>query len=384
MATTAPALFEPLKLGDITIKNRIGMSAMTRNRADAKRVPTELMRKYYLQRGLGGAGIIVTEATCISPQSCQYDRSPGIWNAEQVAGWRKITNVVHLAGSKIYCQLWHVGRMGIPDNTDGPSAEVVYAPSAIPIRGETTSCFHFLPGKPGHVVPTAIPDPRVIIAQFKTAAENAKLAGFDGVELHAAAGFLVHQFLDSTSNVRTDEWGGSAENRARFGLEVLRALSEVFGRNVSLKISPAGGHNDMGMPLDETVETFSYFVSEADKLQLSYITLSRYVANMAPVVEGKKRGTPHDLIATYAPLIKNARVFVVGRVTPGEAQSLVGSGRVDGVFFGVGWLTHPDLAKRIQHGKRIDNMLAVPHLYGDACGGVDPRIGYTDYPAVTY
>ncbi|KAJ6572309.1 hypothetical protein B0H19DRAFT_1023922 [Mycena capillaripes] len=385
-------LFTPLKVGDITIQNRIGMSAMTRNRADQTRVPSNIMKKYYLQRALGGAGIIVTEATLVSPQGSQYDRSPGIWSREQVEGWRKITNVVHLAGSKIYCQLWHgmhlfhsvqspvnfalVGRLVNWDNGPEFGADPFYAPSAIPAR----NCLHFLPaGKP-----TEIPDPFVIVAQFKEAAKNAKLAGFDGVELHAASGFLVHQFLDSTSNARTDEWGGSSTNRARFGLEVLKALVEVFGSNVSLKISPAGGMNDMGMPLEDTVETFSYFVSEADKLKLSYITLYRYIPRFAPTIDelGKKRGTPHDLIATYGKLIKNAKTFVVGGVTPEEAEELVRTGKVDGVFFGISWLTHPDLAKRIRHGKSIDNMLAVPHLYGDA--NVDPKLGYTDYPSVTY
>ncbi|KAJ7512316.1 hypothetical protein B0H11DRAFT_477862 [Mycena galericulata] len=374
----AAALFTPLTIGDITIKNRIGMSAMTRNRADPSRVPNHIMKKYYLQRALGGAGIIVSEATFICPQRSQYDRSPGIWNAEQVAGWRKITNVVHLAGSKMYCQLWHVGRLSNPDS-DGPSAGLVYGPSAVPVR-RGIGGLNFLPTIIGTA--TEIPDPTVLVSQFRAAAANAKLAGFDGVELHAASGFLVHQFLDSTSNIRTDMWGGSIENRARFGLEVLKAFVEVFGANVSLKISPAGGANDVGMPLQETVDTFSYFVAEADKLQLSYITLYRYIHYLDPIIEGKKRGTPHDLISTYAPLIKNAKIFVVGGVTPAEADDLVKSGRVDGVFFGMAWLTHPDLAKRIRHGKRLDNMLAVAHLYGDS--NVDPKIGYTDYRAVTY
>ncbi|KAJ7742159.1 hypothetical protein DFH07DRAFT_44628 [Mycena maculata] len=375
------ALFTPLTLGDITIKNRICMSAMTRNRADPNRVPSHIMKKYYLQRALGGAGIIVTEATLISPQQgSQFDRSPGIWNAEQVAGWRKITNVVHLAGGRIYCQLWHVGRLS-HGSADGLATGPVYAPSAIPAR-QIKGCFHFLPGTPEPGLPTEIPDPSVIVAQFKDAAHNAKIAGFDGVELHAASGFLVHQFLDSTSNVRTDKWGGSSENRARFGLEVLKACVEVFGTNVSLKISPEGGFNDMGMPLKDTVETFSYFISEADKLNLSYITLYRYTPHKDPPIKGKERGTPHDIISTYGKLIQKAKTFVVGGVTPEEADELVKTGQVDGVFFGVAWLTHPDLAKRIRHGKSIDNMLAVPHLYGDS--NVDPKLGYTDYPAVTY
>ncbi|KAJ7778403.1 hypothetical protein B0H16DRAFT_886102 [Mycena metata] len=371
-------LFTPLTVGDITIANRIGMSAMTRNRADEARVPSHHMKKYYLQRALGGAGLIVTEATLISPQTSQYDRAPGIWSMGQVAGWRKITNVVHLAGSKIYCQLWHVGRL-TSGKPDGP--EPGYGPSAIPARGGSL-CFNFLPVTPEFGTPREILDPSTIVTQFKHAARNAKLAGFDGVELHAAAGFLVHQFLDSTSNIRTDKWGGSSENRARFGLEVLKSLVEVFGSNVSLKISPGGGFHDMGMPLQETIDTFSYFISEADKLNLSYITLFRYIPRLDPIIDGKKRGTPHDLLSTYGKLITNAKIFIVGGVTPEEAEKLVSTNQVHGVFFGTSWLTHPDLAKRIRHGKSINNMLAVPHLYGDV--DVDPRIGYTDYPAVTY
>ncbi|KAJ6599915.1 hypothetical protein DFH09DRAFT_627307 [Mycena vulgaris] len=373
-------LFTPLTLGDIIIANRIGMSALTRNRADPARVPTHIMKKYYLQRALGGAGLIVTEATLISPQGSHYDHSPGIWNMDQVAGWRRITNVVHLAGSKIYCQLWHVGRLTYPDAEDaGP----VYGPSAIPASGGK-GAFHFLPGAPdfGTIQPTEIPDPSLLVEEFRNAAKHAKLAGFDGVELHAANGFLVDQFLDSGSNVRTDKWGGSSENRARFGLEVLKALADVFGSNVSLKISPAGGWNDMGMPLQETIDTYSYFVSEADKLKLSYITFSRYLPRLDPMPEGEPRGTPHDIISTYGKLIRHAKIFVVGGVTPAEAEDLVKTGQVDGVFFGMCWITHPDLAKRIRHGKRIDNMLAVPYLYGDV--NVDPKLGYTDYPAVTY
>ncbi|KAJ7484230.1 hypothetical protein FB451DRAFT_1128328 [Mycena latifolia] len=377
------ALFTPLTLGDITITNRIGMSAMTRNRSDPERVPNLVMKKYYLQRALGGAGIIVTEAALISPQGTQYARSPGIWNMDQVAGWKKITNVIHLARSKIYCQLWHGGRLNHPaSNTDGVSCPV-YGPSAIPATGGRR-CSHLMPGSQELKMsqPTEIPDPFVIVEQFKNAAIHAKLAGFDGVELHAANGFLVHQFLDSGSNIRTDKWGGSSENRARFGLEVLKALIDVFGSNVSVKISPAGGYNDVGMPLQETIETFSYFISEADKLKLSYITLARYTSYLDPKTEGKPRGTPHDLISTYAKLIRHAKTFVVGAITPAEAQDLVSTGQVDGVFFGTYWITHPDLAKRIRHGKSLDNMLAVPYLYGDV--KLDPKIGYTDYPTVTY
>ncbi|KAF7303684.1 Oxidored-FMN domain-containing protein [Mycena indigotica] len=371
-------LFQPLEVGDVTIPNRIGMSAMSRNRADPKRMPSHLMKKYYLQRALGGAGLIISEATLISPHGAQFDRCPGIWNSEQVAAWKKITNVVHLAGSKMYCQLWHLGRLSHPD----PNG-MVYSPSAIQASGEKY-CFHYLLGELDFVVPSAIEDPFVLVKQFKDAAVNAKAAGFDGVEIHGAAGFLVHQFLDTSANIRTDEWGGSPEKRTRFALEVLKACKEVFGINVSLKISPAGGFNDSGMPLQETLDTYRHLVAEVDKLGLSYISLYRHNAHKDPIVDGKRRGTPHDLVASYGPYIKQSKIFVVGGVTPMEAAELIRTEQVAGVFFGMPWLSHPDLAKRIKHGKNLDNLVAMPFLYGDTQAGVDPRVGYTDYPSVTY
>ncbi|KAF7338856.1 Oxidored-FMN domain-containing protein [Mycena sanguinolenta] len=378
-------LFAPLDVGDFTIANRIGMSAMARNRADATRVPNHIMKKYYLQRALGGAGLIVTEATSISPHGSLYDRTPGIWSMEQVAGWKRITNVVHLAGSKIYCQLWHAGRLA---NSEGPLAGPFLPEQgkAVFLIFQSLSNTELRLTFKTHLQPTEIQDPAVFVDLYRDAARNAKLAGFDGVErelLHAANGFLVDQFLDSTSNVRTDKWGGSIENRARFGLEVLKALVEVFGSNVSVKVTPGRGYNDMKMPLEEdTVETFNYLLSEADKLRLSYITLSRYIPDLEDHKIGAGSSTTHDVLSAYTKLITNAKIFLDGGVTPKEAEELVKAGKVDGVFFGMSWLTHPDLAKRIRHGKRTENTAVIAHLYGDA--NVEPYLGYTDYPSVTY
>ncbi|KAJ7692982.1 hypothetical protein B0H14DRAFT_3100767 [Mycena olivaceomarginata] len=301
-------LFTPLDVGDIIITNRISEDECDGEKSSRRqRVPNNAMKKYYLQRALGGAGLIVTEATLISPQGAQYDRSPGIWNMQQVAGWRNMTNVVHLTESKIYCQ------------------------------------------------PNEVPDP-TILKLFKDTAKNAKLAGFNGVECKLISG-----------------WGGDCENCARFGLEVLKSLVEVFDCNFSLKISPGkGGYNDIGMPLDDTVQTFSYFLSEADKLKSLYIMLSRYIPHLDPMINdsdpkpGKERGTPHDPVSTYTKLIHNAKNFVVGGVTPEEAEELVKPGEVDGAFFGMSRLTHLDLAKCIRHSKRMDNMAAMSQLYGGA------------------
>ncbi|KAJ7113524.1 hypothetical protein C8R44DRAFT_631072, partial [Mycena epipterygia] len=170
--------------------------------------------------------------------------------------------------------------------------------------------------------------------------------------VHGANGYLVHQFLDSTSNQRTDKWGGSPENRARFALETLKALIEVYGPDVALKVSPAGGYNDMGMPLQETIDAFGYLLRGVNKLGLSYVVLTRYNAWMDPEYDGKKRGTPHDVVATFAPFLTETPIFVNSGVTPAEAEELVSSGTAAGIFIGINWITHPDLGKRVRQGRR--------------------------------
>ncbi|KAJ7669163.1 hypothetical protein B0H17DRAFT_1247011 [Mycena rosella] len=371
-------LFTPLTLGSTTIQNRIGMVALTRNRTTDS-IPNEVMLEYYVQRAVGGAGIIVTEGTLITRYG-YVDNVPGIYNKEQVAGWKKITDAVHEAGSKMYCQRLLAGRTSHPDAPQQIKAgEPVYGPSAIPARGGK---FRFIAGEPGYVTPTEVPDPTVIVDQFKAAAANAKEAGFDGVELHGTNGFLVEQFLDSTANKQTDKWGGSPKNRARFALEVLKAFIEVWGPNAALKISPSGGPNDVGMPLPETIETFGYLLREVDKLGLAYVTLMRYSAMLDPEYDGKKRGTPHDVLETFAPCLPTTPIFVNSGVTPAEAEELVGGGVVSGVFIGLSWITHPDLGKRIQARKPLDNVPDFAHLYG--ADGVDPALGYLDYKASVY
>ncbi|KAJ7671018.1 flavoprotein NADH-dependent oxidoreductase [Mycena rosella] len=373
------ALFTPLKLGSVTIPNRIGMSALTRNRSSAT-VPNEIMREYYTQRSTGGAGLIITEGTLITRHGSDWPNAPGIWEQSQVEGWKKIIDSVHVAGTKIYCQLWHPGRASHPEAPEQIAAGVpVYAPSAISARGGK---FRFLPGAPGYVTPTEIEDPTVLIALFKQAAINAKAAGFDGVELHGANGFLVHQFLDSTSNKRTDKWGGSVENRARFAIETLKALIEVWGPDVALRITPAGGFNDMGMPLAETTATFGYLLREVSKLGLSFVALVRYSPVFDPEYDGKKRATQHDVVASLSPFISGPALFVNGGVTPAEAEELVGSGKAAGVLFGMPYVTHPDLGRRVKAGKPLDNAPDFATFY-DA-HGVDPKIGYTDYREAVY
>ncbi|TFK38125.1 hypothetical protein BDQ12DRAFT_723485 [Crucibulum laeve] len=373
-------LMRPLRLGDLTLRNRIAMSALTRSRAPTT-IPTEIMVKYYRQRAEGGAGLIISEGILISRQGTEWPYAPGIWNHEQVEEWKKITDVVHAAGGYIYAQLWHLGRVSHPDAPEQKLAGVpVYAPSAIAARGGK---FRHIPGKPGYVTPTEIEDPWILVRQFKQAAISAKEAGFDGVELHGAHGYLIAQFLDSTSNKRTDRWGGSIENRARFGLEVLKAMIEVYGKNVAVKLSPAGGNNDVGMPLQETLDTFGHFITEADKLNLSHITLMKYMAERDIEFDGKKRGTPHDVLASYGPLVKNAKLFINNGVTPEEGAELVASEKVDGITLGIPWITHPDLVKRLEHGKALDN---APDYKRFQWGPHEKElgVGYTDYPTAQY
>ncbi|KAJ6456087.1 hypothetical protein C8R45DRAFT_1111088 [Mycena sanguinolenta] len=380
------ALFTPLKLGSTTISNRIGMAALTRSRS-TDTVPNEVMLKYYVQRAKGGAGLIVSEGILITRQGCEWQFVPGIWDGAQTEGWKKITDAVHEAGSKIYAQLWHVGRAGHPDCPEQIAAGVpVYAPSAIAARGGK---FRFLPGQPGFVTPTESPRPYCDNRTMQAGAINAKKAGFDGVEFHAANGYLVRQFLDSTANHRTDKWGGSPENRTRFALETIK---ECLGPRRRFENQPeSGGYKDVGMPLKDTVDTFGHLLLEANKLGLSYVTLVR-----SSIVEGVPFPTPsliqrlnHNWIQTSVKraMMSSRRsrrsshtpVFVNAGVTPSEAEELVKSGKAAGVFFGLNWITHPDVVRRIKEGKELDN---APDWHG--AEGVDPALGYLDYKEATY
>ncbi|KAI5118410.1 hypothetical protein M0805_002862 [Coniferiporia weirii] len=380
--TALISLLSPAKLGSVSISNRVVMSALTRDRSLPTNVPNKLNLEYYEQRAKGGAGLIVSEGTLITQQGTEWQHAPGIWSSEQVVAWKKITDVVHAQDSKIFCQLWHLGRVSHPDAPEQiASGRPVYAPSAISARGGK---FRFLPGAPGYVTPTEIPDPTVIIEQYKQAAINAKEAGFDGVELHGANGYLVQQFLDNTSNVRTDKWGGSYINRCRFGLEALKVLIEVWGADkVGLKVNPAAGYNDLGMTLEDTLETYSHFIKEADALGLAYICLVRYAPKLDITINGELRATQHDVLGSYSPLIKHASVLLNGDVTPPEADQLISEGKITGAVFGWFWIGNPDVVLRVKEGKPLNNDVDFTTLYGGGLAEdeVSQKKGYTDYPA---
>ncbi|KAJ7651935.1 flavoprotein NADH-dependent oxidoreductase [Mycena polygramma] len=374
------ALFTPLQLGSNTISNRIGMSPVDAQTAPRPQSPTTSWQNTTPSVPAGGAGLIVSEGALITRQGTEWPDAPGIWDEAQIAGWKKITDAVHKLGSKMYCQLWHLGRLNHPEAPEQiASGEPVYGPSPVKAPGGK---FRFLPGVPSYAMPTEIDDPTTIIALYKQAAVNAKAAGFDGVELQCANGYLPNQFLDSNSNKRTDQWGGSPANRAHFALETLQALKEVFGRDIAIKVSPGTGNNGMGMPLKKTIDTFGYFLHEADKLGLAYVNLMRYSELYNPEYDGKKQAPRHDVLATYCPLLTNTNIFLNVEVTPALAEELVSEGEIAGVFFGIPWIAHPDLAKRVKAGKKLDNVLDLKTLYGAV--GVDPRLGYTDYAEANY
>ncbi|KAK0229950.1 FMN-linked oxidoreductase [Armillaria nabsnona] len=374
-------LFRPLKFGPITLKNRIFMSAMTRNRSVPTNVPNSINAEYYRQRVEGGAGLIITEGILIAQQGSEWQNAPGIWSQDQVRGWKKVTDDVHEQGGVIFAQLWHLGRISHPDAPEQiASGQPVYAPSSIAARGGK---FRFLPGQPGYATPTAIDDPQTLLAQWKQAVVNAKEAGFDGVEIHGANGYLIHQFLDSTSNHREDEWGGSVENRARFALEVVKTAVDVWGpERVGIKLNPAGGNNDIGMPIQETLDTFRYLISELDKFGIAYVTLVRYVE----AFDTTGRGTKHDVIDAYSSLLKNpaTRVFGNASFTGEEAARYVEDGKVDGVFFGIPWIANPDFAKRLEKGKAPESNIDFATLYGHGGLEEDEKQGYVDYPVAAF
>ncbi|KAK0462033.1 uncharacterized protein EV420DRAFT_1619413 [Desarmillaria tabescens] len=360
------ALFQPLKVGLTTLRNRIFMSAMARNRSVPTNVPNSINAEYYRQRAARGAGLIITEAVLIAQQGTEWQDAPGIWSQEQVNGWKKVTDAVHEEGGAIFAQVLLIGRVSHPDAPEQIASGLpVYAPSAISARGGK---FRFLLGQPGYVTPTAIDDPQILLPQWKQAAINAKQAGFDGVEIHGANGYLIHQFLDSTANHRTNQWGGSVENRARFPLEVVKIAVDVWGANrVGIKLNPPGGYNDVGMPLQETLDTFGYLISEIDKL-------GDRLQNLDPVIDGARRATKHDVIGTYAPLLKNP-------ATKGEeAARYVEDEKVDGVFFGIPWVANPDLGKRFEKGVALEGNIDFMTLYGHGGTEADERKGYVDYP----
>jgi N-ethylmaleimide reductase len=360
-ASTA-TLFTPYRLGDLALRNRLVMSPMTRSRALAGNVPNPLAATYYAQRA--SAGLIVTEATQVSPQGVGYIRTPGIHGAEQVAGWKTITDAVHRAGGKIFAQLWHVGRVSHPDFHGGA---LPVAPSALPVQGEAFTTR----GRTPLVTPRALETNEIpgIVAQFRTAAENAKSAGFDGVELHGANGYLLDQFLRDGSNARTDAYGGSIAKRARFPLEVADAVAGVWGsQRVGYKLSPY--FSGYSMSDSNPIETFSFMASELNKRGLLYLHVTEAVAGPGVAPAGTRRATPilRDIF--------DGTMIVNGGYDARSAEAAIDGGDADLVAFGVPFLANPDLPARYRRNSELNTPDQATFYAGE-------ESGYIDYPALS-
>jgi N-ethylmaleimide reductase len=364
-------LFAPLKLGPHTLPNRVMMAPMTRNRADAEGVPGPLNAEYYRQRAT--AGLLITEATQVAPEGRGYPFTPGIYTEEQAAGWRLVTDAVHRAGGRIYAQLWHVGRVSHSAYQPGGAAPV--SSSAVALPGMS-----ILPdfSQQPHPTPRPLETDEIhgIVEQFRTGAKTALRAGFDGVELHGANGYLPDQFLRDGVNRRHDRYGGSVENRSRFHLEITRGLIDVWGAaRVGVRLSPSGTFNAMGDSNPRA--TFGYLVSELSRLDIGYVHVLE--ASDGDLKHGRESIPGYDPIPVsfFRPLFKNVLIVNSG-FTFEKATSYVKEGQADAVAFGVSMLANPDLVERFRRASRGE---AAPLNAPDAAtfyGGSEK--GYTDYP----
>ena len=350
-------LFRPVELGAVALPNRVLMAPMTRSRADRAGVPGEDVVLYYVQRA--AAGLIVTEATQVTPEGQGYVFTPGIHSEAQVAGWRKVTEAVHAAGGRIFLQLWHVGR--ISHESFQPGGALPVAPSAIRYEGET----YTYEGLKPHPTPHALATGEIagVVAQYRHGAEQAKLAGFDGVEIHGANGYLIDQFLRDGTNQRTDRYGGSPENRARFLLEVTRAVVEVWDADrVGVRLSPLGAFN--GMSDSDPATTFGHAVAELDRLGLAYLHL---VEQFGGPLTGEQEAILRSIRKRWhGPYIAN------GAYDGPRAAVAVASGWATAVAFGVPFIANPDLPLRLLQG----TPLAKANRETFYAGG---RRGYVDY-----
>ena len=354
-------LLSKTTLGPLSLQNRLVMCPLTRSRATGN-VPNDLMVQYYAQRA--SAGLIISEGTAPSPNALGYPRIPGIFSAEQVAGWKKITDAVHAGGAKMFIQFMHTGRIGHPLNL--PAGAKVVAPSAVAAKGEM---FTDAEGLKPHPIPHAMTaaDIKSTIAEFVQAAKNAMAAGFDGVELHGANGYLLEQFLRPNSNTRTDNYGGSIENRARFALEVVAATIAAIGKDkVGIRLSPFGVFNDM--PLYPEMEAdYTYLAQKLNAAGLLYIHLVDHSSMGAPKV-------PDSMKATFRSVFKGA-LILSGGYDAARAESDLAAGKCDLVAVGKPFLANPDLVARWKTHAAVN----APDMATFYTPG--PK-GYTDYPAL--
>ena len=355
-------LYSETKLGPFTLQNHLVMSPMTRSRAIGN-IPNDLMAQYYAQRS--SAGLIVSEGTSPSPNGLGYARIPGIFSPAQVAGWKPVTEAVHARGAKFFLQLMHCGRIAHPNNL--PAGARMLAPSAIAAAGEMHTDAE---GKKPHPTPVAMTeaDIKTTIAEYAQAATNALAAGFDGIELHGANGYLLEQFIRPTSNQRTDRYGGSIENRARFVLEVADAAIKAIGKDrVGIRLSPFGVFNDM--PLYPAMEAdYTYLAQQLNAAGLLYVHLVDHSAGGAPPV-------PASIKATFRSVFKRA-LILSGGYDAARAESDLSAGKCDLIAVGKPFLANPDLVTRWKAGTAL-NAPDVGTFY------MPGSKGYIDYPALT-
>jgi 2,4-dienoyl-CoA reductase-like NADH-dependent reductase (Old Yellow Enzyme family) len=347
-------LFTPIQLGNTTLKNRIIMSPLTRCRADDKRVPTQLMQQYYRQRA--GAGLIISEGTSVTPMGVGYPNTPGIWSIEQIMNWQLITEEVHNAGGKIFMQLWHVGRLSDPYYLNG---KLPVSSSDIAAQGHVSQLRPITP----YVAPKSlsIAEIKETVAQFKKGAQNAKKAGFDGVTIHGANGYLLDQFLQDNCNIRKDEYGGSIENRARFMLEVTDAVCEVWGPEyVGMHLSPRCDRQiDKGD--SNPLATFTYAATELGKKKLAFIFSRASISD--------------DHLHLKLKTAFNGNYIINQEIKKEIAEKLIINKEADAVSWGQLFIANPDLVYRLEHNCPLNNPLPEFFYYGGSKG-------YTDYPVL--
>lgn len=360
-------LFSPLKVGALTLPNRLVMAPLTRMRSKQPgNIPHALNAEYYAQRA--SAGLIIAEATQVSQQGQGYPATPGIHSDDQVEGWKLVTDAVHKAGGRIALQLWHVGRISHPSHQ--PNGSLPVAPSAIPAAnsGTYTADWKETP----ILAPRALETSEIagIIADFKKGAENAKKAGFDAVEVHGANGYLLDQFLQDGSNQRSDQYGGSIENRARLMLEVLDAVIDVWGADrVGIRLSPYGTFNDMKD--SNPIELFKYVLGQLNNRSIAFVHLIEPRSSAAGGGDTVVSDAPNT-----AELFRSAykgTLISAGGYTPDTAKAVVQDGLADAVAFGRHYISNPDLVERIR-----TNTALTPYDRSTFYGGSEK--GYTDYP----
>jgi len=354
-------LFSPARFGGIEMANRIVMSSLTRNRAGEGNVPTPLVAEYYRQRAT--AGLILTEASPISPEAHGYPRTPGIHTDAQIAGWKQVTDAVHRAGGKIALQLWHVGRISHPDLQ--PGGQLPVAPSAIRAAGQTFTG----QGMKDFVTPRALDTAELpgLVKTYAQAAKNALAAGFDGVEVHAGNGYLLDQFLRSATNRRTDAYGGSKENRARLLLEVLDAVIAAIGNErLGLRLSPVTPFNDISDANPQ--ETFEYVVEQLNPRRLAFLD----------ILQGTG-GAPHEQWEPFdydrLRSLYEGNLILNNGYDFASAQEALKQGKTDAIAFGRMLLANPDLVERFRRGAPL-NQPDYDKLYSGE------EKGYTDYPSL--